>query len=146
MGSEMCIRDRQRAARRVCHRGPRITGQDGVRRVADALQSAAEQRITREQAAGRIDPHGVGQAERVADDDLLVCVRGGDLGDVDGAGAIAECGVGGQCRRRRDREISCTEVGAVDPVVPAGDECGIGDELAGAAFTGDDHGLSLIHI
>ncbi len=89
----------------------RVAAHDRAGRVAEPLESAGEHRVTGEGSTRRIDRGGVGQADRLAQDDLLMRERCVQLGDVDVRHVAARRGTSSRRRRRRRRQIARADVG-----------------------------------
>ena len=78
-------------------------------------------RVRGERAAGRVDRDAVAEAERVAQDELLVRERRVELGDVDAAAGRTPAFSAASAVERRAREVARAERVRLDAVIDAAD-------------------------
>src|ERR1035438_7214814 len=117
-----------RTAGGVAQGSVRAAGHDLACGRPDAGQAGREHRVAAQRAAGGVDPDAATQAQRAAEQDLLMgegCVQFGDL-DTRGS-----CRPPGGSGRRRRGQVARSQRSRVDPVLEPGDPGGARAPLAG---------------
>src|ERR1017187_45819 len=125
-----------RTAGGVAQGSVRAAGHDLACGRPDAGQAGREHRVAAQRAAGGVDPDAATQAQRAAEQDLLMgegCVQFGDL-DTRGS-----CRPPGGSGRRRRGQVARSQRSRVDPVLEPGDPGGPRAQLAGPVGGGEYH-------
>src|ERR1035437_4479289 len=111
-----------RTAGGVAERTIGVAGHDLARRGPDAGQGGREHRVAAQRTAGRVDRDAVAEAQRAAQQDLLMGEGRVQLSDVDGRGAGRASGGSG---RRRRGQVARSQRSRGDPVLEAGNPGGV---------------------